>query len=146
MSIYEDPRWKYTKEKIGLIRNVTISRKLYEEGKITKDFENILSNLTFEEIIALKLELSSKMLKSTFIGAPLWYNLQYIVKDAVLKYAYSIANSSREAAALLGLPKYKIRKLLYKYRTENYFKMMIYRNRKKKHEDVTVFYDKETEP
>lgn len=145
MSVYEDPRWKQQKIKLGLLHNITLSKKLREEGKITLEFEDMMSNLTFEEIMALKLELSSKLLHSTFIGAPLWYNLQHIAKDAVLKYAYSVANSAREAAALLGIPKYKFRKLLFKYRTENYFKSMIYRNKKKKTIDVKSFIDKESD-
>lgn len=145
MSIYQDPRWKRKKTTLGLIHNITLSKKLLEEGKITREFEDMLSNLTLEEIIALKLELSSKILHSTFIGAPLWYNLHLIVKDAVLKYAYSMANSASEAASLLGLPKYKFRGLLFKFRTENYFKTMIYRNKKKKTIDVVSFTDKETD-
>lgn len=143
--LYEDPRWMQNKERLGLLTNITLSRKLRGEKRITPEFEDMLSNLTFEEIIALKLELSSKMLHSTFIGAPLWYSLQHIVKDAVLKYAYSVANSAREAAALLGLPKCQLRGLLYKYRTENYYKVMLLHNKKKWLKDTKSFIDKEAE-
>jgi hypothetical protein len=143
LSVYADPKWIQKKEKIGLLTNVTMSRKLRGEKKITSEFEDMLSNLSLEEIIALKLELSSKMLKTTFIGVPLWNNLQYIVKDAVLKYAYSMANSAREAAAFLGISKYKLRGLLFKYRTENYFKMLIKYNKKRWDKETGSFRDKD---
>ncbi len=141
MSIYADPKWMKRKARIGLLNNVTLTRKLRIEGKITPEFEDMMSNLTLEDIIGLKLELSSKLIKSTFIGAPLWNNLVYICKDAVLKYAYSMANSAREASAFLGIPKWKLRLLLYRFRTENYFKTLIIQNKRKKNKDIMIAFD-----
>lgn len=143
MSSYTDPRWVQRKEELGLLTGITMSSKLRGEKKITPELEDMISNLSLEEVIALKLELSSKMLHSTFIGVPLWYNLQYIARDAVLKYAYSMSNSAREAAAFLGINKYKLRGLLFKYRTENYFKTLLLHNKKRWVKDVKTFEDKE---
>jgi hypothetical protein len=136
MSVYADPRWQRRKDRLGLLSGFTLSSKLRNEGKVSPEFEDMMSNLTFEEVIALKLELSSKMLKTTFIGAPLWNNLIFICKDAILKYAYAMSNSSREASALLGIPKFKLKRLLYRFRTENYYRVLLQHKKRDKQKDV----------
>ena len=50
----------------------SISRVLKSKGKSCEEFEQMLSALSFEEIIALKLELSAKMTKGKLFGFPIW--------------------------------------------------------------------------
>jgi hypothetical protein len=97
-----------------------------KENKITEDFEIILNNLSLEDIIALKLDLSCRTQKSPVYGIPIWKNLNKIVKDAVLKFAVSTTYQPSEAARLLGLRIADLKKVMKDYRLWQYF------NRKKK--------------
>ena len=85
------------------IKNYSISKKLKKEIKITEDFEVMLNNLSLEEIVALKLELASKIFKVKLYGLNLYNNLQIIAKNAAVKYAISACPTKISAAAMLGI-------------------------------------------
>lgn len=105
----------------GITKNYSISNKLRKEGKVTHEFEIMLSSLTLEEIIALKLELASRTVGGMLYGMPLWGALPNICKDAVLRYAVSASRSNAEAARLLGVDKARLKKLYKKFDLYNYF-------------------------
>ena len=84
--------------------NYSISKVLREQKRSNEYFEILLNNLTLEEIIALKLELGYKAIGFPLHGFPIWKSTNYIVKDALLKYAVSATQTKREAMRLLGLP------------------------------------------
>jgi hypothetical protein len=99
----------------------SLLKKLRNEGKINEEFEILLSNLTLEEIIAIKLELSSKTLGSPLYGVPLWTSLNNIVQDAVLKFAVSTTYTSSEAARFLGIDQKNLYPLVKKFKILDYF-------------------------
>ena len=102
--------------------NYSISNKLRKDGKSSEEFEIILNNLSLEEVIGLKLEISSKFgLNGKMYGTPIWSSLKNIIKDAVLKYAVSATRSKREAARFLGIQESGLHILLKKYKVDNYF-------------------------
>ncbi len=68
-----------------------------------KDFTHIISNLTIEEIITAKLELSAKHLNGKLFGYPIYKNVQHIVREALVKFSLRFCNSQEKAANLLGL-------------------------------------------
>ncbi len=80
----------------------------------------MLNNLTLEELIAMKLELSSKTLRSPLFGTPIWEHIPQIVQDAVLVFAISTTQTYNEAAAFLGMTPYKLFRLIKKYKIDNY--------------------------
>lgn len=90
----------------------------------------MLGSLSLEEIIALKLELSSKTQGSPLYGIPIWQSLSDIVKDAVLKFAVSTTNTSSEAARLIGIDQSQLYPLIKKFKLYDYFGRA--RHRKKK--------------
>jgi hypothetical protein len=100
----------------------SISKILREQKKSNDYFEILLNNLTLEEIIALKLELTYKSIGFVLHGFPLWSSTNYIVKDALLKYAVSASKTKTEARKLLGLTNIKFFRLLKKYKINKYFK------------------------
>ena len=111
-----------TKKNKGKNLNYSISNKLKKEGKSSEEFEILFNNLSLEEVIGLKLELSSKFsLKGKMYGLPIWHSIQTIVKDATLKYALSATRSKREAARFLGLNEHNFNALSKKYQIEDYF-------------------------
>jgi|TARA_R110000824_G_scaffold117940_1_gene270044 hypothetical protein len=99
----------------------SIANKLKSENKIDERFEIILSSLTLEEIIALRLELAAKSVNYKLYGTNIWQNLPNIVQESVLKYAYSAARTKGEIASFLGINKSSLKKLLKKYNISNYF-------------------------
>jgi len=115
--------WKFKRKKYSRPGQdyYSISNKLKSEARITTDFEVILSALTIEEIIALRLELAANSVNGKLYGLNIWKDIPNIAKDAVLKYANSACRTKNEAAAMLGINKNEFRKLLKKYNVENWF-------------------------
>jgi hypothetical protein len=81
----------------------------------------MINNLSLEEVIALKLELSSTRFGFKLYGIPLWYSIKEMVQDAMLKYALSSTRSKKEGARFLGLTPNEFRRLLKKYNIESFF-------------------------
>jgi|TARA_R110002012_G_scaffold312960_4_gene524186 hypothetical protein len=82
---------------------------------------NILSTLTLEEVIALKLETSVKSINNKLYNFPLWSSMPNITRDALLRYAMSACQSKRDMARFLGIPVNKFNKIIRKYKTEELF-------------------------
>tara|TARA_R110001592_G_scaffold306509_1_gene579488 strand:- start:94 stop:462 length:369 start_codon:yes stop_codon:yes gene_type:complete len=93
----------------------SLANKLRKEKKIDREFESQISNLTLEELIGLKLELSTKVVDNRLYNLPIWYSLVNIVQEAVLSYAFSATRSKREAMRFLGLNERMVYKLKDKY-------------------------------
>ena len=113
--------WNKKNKLYGPNKNYSIIKKLRSENKSTVEFEVMLNNLTLEEIIALKLELSSKSINHKLYGFGLASAVPKIVQDALLKYAASATRSKKEAASFLGITKSAFNKLYKKYKIEEYF-------------------------
>lgn len=102
-------------------RYTSLLKKLRAEEKINEEFEVLMNGLSLEEVIALKLELSLKTLNSPLYGFSIWKLLPVIVQDAVLKFAISTTQTSSEAASLLGLTQFELRKKVKKFFIRDYF-------------------------
>tara|TARA_R110000824_G_scaffold381512_2_gene574282 strand:+ start:10834 stop:11193 length:360 start_codon:yes stop_codon:yes gene_type:complete len=113
--------WKRKKTTKGRNTYYSLSKKLRQEKKTNNDFEAILSNLSLEEIIGLKMELSTKPVNNRLYGLPIWNNLTDVVKDAILKYTYSSTRTQMEAMRFLGLTASQFQKLKKKYNPISYF-------------------------
>ena len=113
--------WKRKRTHTGKNKNYSLSRKLRQEGRINETFEITLAKLTLEEVIGLKLQLSSQPVGNRLYGFPIWYAIPYIVKDAILKYAYSATKTKGEAMRFLGLRPKDFNDLSKKFKIESYF-------------------------
>ena len=107
--------------KQGKNKYYSISRTLRIAEKSTEEFEAMLSNLTLEEISALKLEISAKMINNKLYGFDLWKSVPRIARDAVLKFAYSATKSKADACRMLGIKPAELSKLIRVYNVEDYF-------------------------
>ena len=65
----------------------SISNKLKSEGKIDEKFEIMLSSLTLEEIIALRLELAAKAVNYKLYGTNIWQIKQIHFLDSRLSFS-----------------------------------------------------------
>lgn len=107
------------KKNSGKNRNYSIAKKLKNENRSNEELEVYLSNLSLEEVIALKLEVSTRELSNgKFYGFPIWSSLKYIISDAVLKYALSATKSKREAARFLGIGENTLIKLARRFKID----------------------------
>ena len=113
--------WKRKRNYNGKNKNYSMSSKLKKERRSNDEFEIMLSSLTLEEVIALKLELSTKPVSNRLYGIPLWSSLQNIVQDAVFKYAFSATRTQAEAMRFLGLKEQSFHILRKKFGLDDYF-------------------------
>ena len=120
--------WKTKVGKKTKTKYYSIINKLRKEKKINKEFESILSNLSLEDIIALKLELSTRPVKNRLYGLPIWDNLIRITQEAVLKYAVSATRSQGEAMRFLGLKHKHFNMLVRKYQIHSFFQEDVWLN------------------
>ena len=97
--------WKNKKNKNTITKysNYSIINKLKSEDKITDNTLNNINNISLEDLIAVKLELSTRYLYGKFYGLPIWRLTRHAVTDALLKTALSIARTKKEAARFLGV-------------------------------------------
>lgn len=102
-------------------KHKSIINKLKNNNLVSDDLLVLVNNLSLEDIIALKLELSSKIVKNRFYGFDIWRNSKYIVQEAILKFAISATESKKDAARFLGLNYHTFLKLTKKYEIQKYF-------------------------
>jgi len=107
-------------ESQGFCNDLSFSQKLRDLGKSNEAFEVMLSALTLEEIIGLKLECSSRLTNGKLYGFNLWSNIINIVKEALYNAVITVAHTNKEAARILGIndQTFKTLKRKYKIREE----------------------------
>jgi hypothetical protein len=96
-------------------------RKIRSNGLSSGDLELLLSLISIEDLISLKLELASKITKGKLYGLRLYDSIPYIAKDAVVKYAFSVCKNRREVAGLLGISYQRVKKIEYNKKLKEYF-------------------------
>ena len=102
-------------------KNYSVINKLKVDKKISDSVLIDLDGLSLEEIIAVKLELTTRFLCGKLYGLPLWRVTKQTVTDALLKTALSISKTKKEASRFLGIDYSEYNKLLKKYKTVSFF-------------------------
>ncbi len=87
----------------GFSRNKSLSKKLRKEGKSSEAFEIMLSSLTLEEVIGLKLECSMRLTNGKLYGFNLWSKMVNITKEALYNATISVAETNIEIRRILGI-------------------------------------------
>ncbi len=102
-------------------KNYSFINLMKKNRRINENFMNVLSTLTLEEVIALKLETSIKNINNKLYNFPLWSSMPNIARDALLRYAMSACQSKRDMARFLGIPVNKFNDIIKKYKTEQLY-------------------------
>ena len=110
--------WKKRKHRKTKKVQYSISKELKSKGLSDDKFEIMLNNLHLEDIIALKLELSSKNASYYLYGVPIWTSINRIVKEAVFHFAMSRCHSVEDTCAFLGVNKINFIQTRKRYREE----------------------------
>ena len=115
--------WKNKRNKKPYTKysNNSIINKLKSEKKISDSTLNNINNISLEDLIAVKLELSTRYLYGKFYGIPIWRLTRHAVTDALLKTALSIARTKKEAARFLGVDYMEFNRYIKKYNTISFF-------------------------
>ena len=101
--------------------NKSIILKLCQRGQLNDSILTNINNLSLEELIAIKLELSASNLNNRLYGFDIWRNSNSIVKEALLKFAISTTKSKKDAARFLGLTYAEFKRVVSKYKVEDFF-------------------------
>ena len=109
---------KKLREYKGRNSEYSLRKILKKEKKITDDFEVMLSTLTLEEIIGLRLELASSYINNKLYNFNIYKSIRYITKEAVIMFALSSTRTMKDAASLLGLKESDFRRELKKYKID----------------------------
>jgi len=108
-------------KKTNKFKNYSFISIMRQNKRVNDEFLNILSSLTLEEVIALKLEVAVQLTKHKLYNFPLWKAMPSICKDAILRYVLSACESKRDGARMLGIDIREFNSLLKKYNTEKLF-------------------------
>jgi len=99
----------------GFNRNLSFSKRLRKEGKSSEAFEILVSSLTLEELIGLKLECASRLTNGKLYGLNLWASMVEITKEALYNAALSVTKTKKDASRVLGISNNTFNKLKKKY-------------------------------
>ena len=100
----------------GFCNNLSFSHNLRNQGKSNEAFEVMLSALTLEEVIGLKLECASRFTAGKLYGFNLWSNTVALVKEALFNAVITMANTNKEASRILGVNDETLKTLKRKYK------------------------------
>tara|TARA_Y100000034_G_scaffold20628_3_gene23627 strand:- start:16511 stop:16852 length:342 start_codon:yes stop_codon:yes gene_type:complete len=107
--------------KKNTIEEYSMLRKIRSEGRSSAQLEQLLSTISLEDLISLKLELLSRLTKGKMYGLRLYDSMPYIAKDAVVKYAFSVCKNRKEVAGLLGISYVRVKKIEYQKKLKQLF-------------------------
>ena len=106
---------KKLREYKGRNNEYSLRKKLKKDKKITDDFEIMLSSLTLEEIIGLRLELASLYINNKLYNFPIYKSIKYITKESCLMFALSSTRTIKDAASFLGINESDLRKEIKRF-------------------------------
>ncbi len=96
-------------------KNYNLKNKLLKDKKIDNKFLEQLSFITLEEIITLKLLVSTEGIKGKLYNFPFFKYTFDICKEAVVRFALSKASNRKEVSLILGAKKAEIVKYIREY-------------------------------
>ncbi len=107
-------------------RNITtesksVIKKLKDQNKINDSILTCMNTMSIEDVIAVKLELSAGQLNNRLYGFDIWRRSNYIIKEAILKFAISSTKSKKDAARFLGLTYAEFKRVTRKYEVDRFF-------------------------
>ena len=103
-------------------KNYNLKKKLLKERKIDKVFIEKIKFITLEELITLKLLISTEGLSGKLYNFPFLKYATDICKEAVVRFALSKANNRREASLILGMKKADFLQYIKEYKLVEEFK------------------------
>tara|TARA_B100001093_G_C26366163_1_gene816669 strand:- start:152 stop:568 length:417 start_codon:yes stop_codon:yes gene_type:complete len=86
-------------------KNYNLKNNLLKEKKIDKQFLEKLRFITLEDLITLKLLVSTEDLKGKIYNFPFLKYCYEICRESIVRFALSKANNRKEASLIMGMKK-----------------------------------------
>jgi hypothetical protein len=102
-------------------KSLSVINRLKDKNIISDNLLVMLNQMSLEEVIAVKFELSAKHLNHRLYGFDIWHSSNSIIKEAILKFAISATKSKKDAARFLGLTYHEFLRVSKKYKAHEYF-------------------------
>tara|TARA_R110002012_G_C11443387_1_gene590880 strand:- start:184 stop:528 length:345 start_codon:yes stop_codon:yes gene_type:complete len=99
----------------------SVTSKLKDNHNISDKMLVAISNIPIEDVIALKFELSAAYTNNKMYGFDIWKRSDYIIKEAILKFAISATKSKKDAARFLGITYKEFIRITKFYKVNKYF-------------------------
>ena len=96
-------------------QNKSVIFKLKAKNLINDSLLVSINNLTLEDLISIKLELSANHINNRPYGFSLWSKASYIMKDSLISFALSTTNSKKSAARFLGITDSELYQAIKRY-------------------------------
>lgn len=93
-------------------KRYSLSKKLREENKSNDYLELMLTNLTIEELIGLKLECTFRSIGSDLYGLPLFHTIPSMAKDGLVRFLLSYTGSRTDTKRILGISSKKLKQII----------------------------------
>ena len=116
----------YINKKYRTTTSKSVIIKLRDAGKVNDELLSLISGLSLEDLIAVKLELACNHVNNRLYGFSIWSQSNRITKEAILKFAISTTKSKMDAARFLGITYLDLKKILKKFQIDDYFNKEIY--------------------
>jgi hypothetical protein len=114
----------YSKNTKSTSINLSVIQRFKDLGKIDDETLVIINSFTIEDLLAIKLELSANNLNNRLYGLDIWKKSDYIIKDAMLKFAVSTTKSKKDASRFLGVTYAEFNNLCKRYELDEYFNVL----------------------
>jgi len=96
-------------------KNYNLKYKLLKENKIDINFIEKLSFITLEELITLKLIISTENLNGKLYNFPFLKYASDICKESIVRFALSKSSNRKEASLIMGMKKADFLKYIKEY-------------------------------
>tara|TARA_B100000886_G_scaffold25201_1_gene16090 strand:- start:906 stop:1223 length:318 start_codon:yes stop_codon:yes gene_type:complete len=98
------------------MKDYSIINKLKDQNIINDQLLICINKLTLEDLIAIKLELSTNLLNNRLYGLDIWNKMDSITKEALLKFSLSVTKTKADASRFLGITQQNFNRICKTYK------------------------------
>jgi len=98
------------------MKDYSIINKLKDQNIINDQLLVCINKLSLEDLIAIKLELSTNLLNNRLYGLDIWNKMDSITKEALLKFSLSVTKTKADASRFLGITQQNFNRICKTYK------------------------------
>jgi hypothetical protein len=98
------------------MKDYSTINKLKDHNIINDQLLVCINKLSLEDLIAIKLELSTNLLNNRLYGLDIWNKMDSITKEALLKFSLSVTKTKADASRFLGITQQNFNRICKTYK------------------------------
>lgn len=98
------------------MKDYSIINKLKDQNIVSDQLLVCINKLSLEDLIAIKLELSTNLLNNRLYGLDIWNKMDSITKEALLKFSLSVTKTKADASRFLGITQQNFNRICKTYK------------------------------